>query len=180
MRLKITISGVPGSGKSTVSRELAKRLKLKLYSVGDFSRKLAMKKKLSMSEFGALAEKDPAIDKELDSMTKKLAKKDNFVIVGRTAYYFLPKSFKIFLSVDLKVAAKRIFQDMRPSVKENSSLANTLKGIKERIKNEKKRYKQYYNTDPYELNNYDLVIDTTHMPAVKVADAIIAFVKCGC
>ena len=45
----ITISGKPGSGKSTVAKEAAKKLKLKYYCIGDFQRKIARKKSISLS-----------------------------------------------------------------------------------------------------------------------------------
>lgn len=40
----ITISGYPGSGKSTIADIIAKKLKLKRYSVGNFRRELAKKR----------------------------------------------------------------------------------------------------------------------------------------
>ena len=44
----ITISGLPGAGKSTVGRLVAEHFKLKHYSVGDLMRQLAKEKKMSL------------------------------------------------------------------------------------------------------------------------------------
>ncbi|MCH9028900.1 MAG: nucleoside monophosphate kinase, partial [Bacteroidetes bacterium] len=62
----ITISGKAGSGKSTVAKELARKLELKHYSIGDLMRQMAKEKNISLTELGKLAEKDDSIDKELD------------------------------------------------------------------------------------------------------------------
>ena len=62
----ITISGKAGSGKSTVAKEIARKLELKHYSIGDLMRQMAKEKNISLSELGELAEKDDSIDKELD------------------------------------------------------------------------------------------------------------------
>ena len=63
----ITISGKAGSGKSTIAKELAKKLKLKHYSIGDLMRQIAKEKNISLIELSKLAEKDNSIDKELDN-----------------------------------------------------------------------------------------------------------------
>lgn len=171
----ITISGSPGSGKSTVSKMIAKKLGYKHYSIGDFMRKIAKKRGIDLMKLSKMAEKDPSIDGELDSMTKKLAKEDNFVIDGRIAYYFLPKSVKIFLDVDEKEGARRIFNDMRPEERENTNFKKTLENVRKRKISEIKRYRKYYNINPYNKKNYDLVVDTTHLSIEKVIERILNF-----
>ncbi|MFO8015868.1 MAG: AAA family ATPase, partial [Candidatus Woesearchaeota archaeon] len=49
-QMKITISGKPGSGKSTVARLVAERLGLNHYSLGDMQREVAREKCISMAE----------------------------------------------------------------------------------------------------------------------------------
>jgi len=67
----ITISGKAGSGKSTVAKQLAKKLNLKHYSIGDIMRKLAKEKNISLNELSKLAEKDKTIDLTLDKKTNR-------------------------------------------------------------------------------------------------------------
>ncbi len=110
----ITISGMIGSGKSTVADELARIFKYKRYSSGDFMRQLAQKKNMSLIELSRIAEKDPEIDREIDKRQIELGQKeDNFVIDGRLAWHFIPKSVKIYLDVSNEEAAKRIYKDKR-------------------------------------------------------------------
>ena len=88
----ITISGKPGSGKSKISKELAKKLKYKHYSVGDLQGKLAIERGLTITEMMTLEKNNPKIHKEVDKKTEKLGKtKDNFVIDGwfKADFYLL-------------------------------------------------------------------------------------------
>lgn len=178
----ISISGTPGSGKSTIGKEVAKKLKLKHYSLGDFTRKLAEKHKMSVLEYMKSAEKDENIDKEIDDVQIELGnKEDNFVIDSRLGYYFIPHSIKIFLKCSAKESAKRIFSDKNSlrklSEKENITLKDTEETIKKRMETDRKRYKQYYGLDFMDEKGYDLVIDTTSIKPDEAVNKILKFVK---
>ncbi|MBI2133066.1 nucleoside monophosphate kinase, partial [Candidatus Woesearchaeota archaeon] len=54
----ITISGVPGSGKSTVARVVAGKMNLKHISVGDILREIARSRGMTILEISKLAEED--------------------------------------------------------------------------------------------------------------------------
>ncbi len=128
----ITVSGKAGSGKSTVSKLLAKKLGLKHYSSGDFMRQMAKERGVTLAELSKQAEQDKgAIDKEIDERQKELGKKENnFVIDGRLSAFFIPNAdFKVFLDCDDDVRAKRILGDDRGT--ENT---NGLKETEEKIK----------------------------------------------
>lgn len=161
--MRIIISGLPGSGKSTLAKYLARRFKLRHYSAGDFMRRIAKKRRISLLELGRMAEKSRAIDREVDNMTKKLGKRDNFVMDSRIGWHFIPKSIKVFIKVDVNEAAKRIFRQKRGVEKENLSYAQTIKNIKKRRKSEKLRFKKYYGLDIADLSNYDIIIDTSKL-----------------
>jgi len=174
----ITISGKAGSGKSTVAKALAKKLKLKHYSVGDLMRKMAQERGISLLELGKKAEKDKKIDKELDKKQIELGKKkNNFVIDGRLTAFFIKKAdVKVFLDCDDKVRAKRILKDKREGEK-SKNLRQVVKNIKKREESERKRYKKYYKVDYYSIELYDLMIDTTFMPVKEIIDDIKNFIK---
>lgn len=176
--MKITISGDIGSGKSTVAKILAKKLNLKHYSTGDLMRQLAKESKKDMLEFSRSAETNPEIDKLLDNRQELLGKTDdNFVIDGRLSWYFIPDSFKVFLKVDKKEAAKRIIKDKRSGERYNKDIGSALEGIDRRRNSEHKRYKILYDVDYGDESNYDLIIDTTSIPAEEVAHRIIKSLK---
>ena len=176
--MKITISGLPGSGKSTVGKALAQKLKLKHVSAGDFQRQMAKDRRISLLELAKIAEKDRSIDDETDNRTIEFGKKEkNFVMDARLAWHFIPDSIKIFLTVSLDEGARRIFNDLRPEEKENSSLERVKENIETREKSEQLRYKKYYNIDYADSKNYDIVVDTTKLSVVEVADILAAFAK---
>ena len=56
--MRITISGPPGSGKTTVCGKLSEALGLKAVVFGQVFRQLAAEKGLTLVELGALAEKE--------------------------------------------------------------------------------------------------------------------------
>lgn len=170
----ITISGAAGAGKSTVAEYVARKLKYRHFSVGDFMRTIAKKRKLTLLQVSRLAEHDRSIDEELDDMQRELGKfEDHFVLDSRLGYHFIPKSFKVFLKVGENVAAKRIFMDKRKAEKENETLQDTLDNIKKRKASELQRYKKYYNLNPYSTKKYDLVIDTTKSQVAQTAKIIM-------
>lgn len=164
----ITITGYPGSGKSTLGKGIAKALGLKHYSAGDLLREIAKEKGIGLMQIQHEMEKDRKIDDELDKRTTELGKKeDDFVIDGRVAWHFVPKSIKIFVKIDLEKAAERVFRDSqqekneRSEETENTSVKETAKNMKQRMEMNKKRYKKLYNVDYLNEKNYDIVVNTS-------------------
>ena len=175
--MRITITGPPGSGKSTVAKLLAKKLKLKHYSAGDIRREIAAKKGISLAELNKRDEKTHETDKLVDDYQKNLSKtKDNFVIDGRLPAFFIPNSVKIFLDVKPLVGAKRVM-DRRKGVEVYEDVKDAVKKLKERDESDRKRYKDLYGVDYSDKSRYDLVIDTTKTNVEEIVEEITEFVK---
>ncbi len=173
----IALGGKAGTGKSTVAEFIARKLKLKHYSNGDFMRELAEKRGISLLELSKIAETTREIDEMLDKRQKELGKKeDNFVIDSRLGFHFIPKAKKIFLDCDLEIRARRILDDKSRKEK-NEDLKSAIKNIRARESSELLRYKKYYNIDPYNPENYNLVIDTTALTVKQTSEKIIEFLK---
>jgi len=173
--MKITISGMIGSGKSTVAKALAKKLGYKHYSVGDFLRELAAQRNCTPLEIGELAKHDDGeIDQQLDAMAVELAQnEDNFVLDARVGFHFIPESFKIYLDVSVEEAARRIFTAKRSEESENTSLESTQEAIRRRRGQEKHRYKKYYDIELPPKTGMDLVIDTTTLGPEEIVECIL-------
>jgi cytidylate kinase len=176
----ITISGLPGSGKSSVARLLAKRLKMKRYYMGEMRREIARKRGITLEELNRLGEKEEWTDKEVDDYQKELGKKeDNFIIEGRTSFFMIPDSVKIFLDVDIRTGAERIFRviEKEGSERRNEGDFKTVdeaeRAIRERIRSDRKRYEKYYGIDFLDKSHYDIVIDTTNLRVEQVVNKII-------
>lgn len=170
----ITISGDIGSGKSTVANLVAEKLKYKLYSTGSIFRSIAKEMNISLKELGELSKKTDKYDKQIDNFQKELGEKeDDFVLEGRLGFHFIPHSFKVCLRINVKEAAKCIIKDKRKD-ETYIDLNEALQHIKNRRKSEKKRYKKLYNVDIENNSQFDLVINTTNLSAIKVRDKIIS------
>lgn len=176
----IAISGMIGSGKSTIADEVAKKLKYKRYSSGDFMRKMAEERGITLAELSKEAEVNPEIDKEIDRRQIELGKtEDNFVIDGRLSWYFIPHSLKIYLDVSDEEAAKRISKDKKETRKTEkfSSIKELERGIQKRKDSEIKRYKKYYNINIDDKKNYDIYIDTTGMAIEDEINSLMKKIK---
>ena len=167
--IRITISGTPGSGKTTVARFLASRIGVKFCSVGEMARKIALRKEVSVDELSVMALRNRKIDLEIDSVHKKM--KGSFVLDSRIAFYFFPESFSIFLYCKPEIAGKRIWKDKRKT--EKFGLIETINEVKRRIKTDLLRYKKNYGIDISKLDNYDLVIDTSKIDEDKVNNLVL-------
>jgi len=174
----ITISGKAGSGKSSVAKALSSQLGLKHYSVGDVMRQMAQDKGMTLLDLNKLAEKDPAIDKELDDRLVMLGKtQDNFVIDGRLTAFFIPHAFlRIFLDADAPTRAERILKARRVDEK-HSTIKEVMANVHKREESEKKRYKDYYNVDYTNKKLYSHIIDTKPLSLQQVVDKIVSFAK---
>ncbi len=173
--MQITVGGVPGAGKTTIGKLLAKELGYDFYSIGSIRRKLASERGLTISEFNNLPENT---DKQVDNYQKQLGEKeDDFVVEGRLAFYFIPNSVKFFFDCDLEVAAKRILKDQRDSEESYEDLQDSYKALKERMANDSKRYEKYYGLDCYDKKNFDHIIDTSSLTIEQVLKRALYFLE---
>ncbi len=181
----IVFSGDEGSGKSTIAKKVAEYFGLPRYYMGQIFRDMAKKKGLSLVELLKLGEQDPSIDKEVDDFIVKLAKeKDNFLIESRTAWYFIPQALKIYLKVNEKEAAKRIFKELQGENKRNeggkdelTSVKKVLEKIRERRQTDDRRYQKYYGINVRKEDNFDFVLDTTHLSIEEVFEKVKNFIE---
>jgi len=173
----ITISGVAGSGKSTVGKILAEKLGMKYYSVGELRRRMASDRGMSLEEFNRLGENEDFTDRLVDEYQAELGKKeDNFIIDGRLSFHFIPNSVKVFLDVSDEEAARRILKDKREA-ESFRTFEDALESIRRRNQSDALRYKKYYGVDLYDRKNFDIVIKTDSIPAEEVARRIMEFIK---
>ncbi|MBW2991937.1 cytidylate kinase family protein [Candidatus Woesearchaeota archaeon] len=175
----ITICGDNGSGKNTVGLILSEKLGMKLYCIGDIRREMAKKRGITLEEYNKLGETDSSTDLEVDSFQHDLGmKEDNFIIIGRTSFHFIPNSKKIYLAVNPETGAERIFKDEKHRETEPyKDLDEAKKKLEERRQSDIRRYRKYYDIDVYDRSHYDLVIDTSDLTPEQVAEKIIKFIK---
>ena len=167
----ITLSGKPGSGKSSTADKVAEMLNYTRYSSGDMVRQLLQKHHLTLSEYNKRAQNEHGLDDQVDTMLRELRNSSDIVVDSRLGFYWLPESFQVYLDLDLEVATARIFKDAVSNTNRSgagegtASLTEVSLQVKSRMDNEQKRFRNLYHIDPYDPIHFDLVIDTSrHSP----------------
>ncbi len=167
----ITISGNPGSGKSTVGRLLSNKIGLKYVYSGEIFRKTAKKYSMSLEEFSSYCEKHKEIDKELDDYQLEILQKGNVIVEGRIAGWIAHRNnipaLKVILNTDIETRAGRIVN------RESGDIEKRKQEMLNRERSEALRYKNYYNIDLKDITIYDLVIDSTEKTPEEIIDIII-------
>lgn len=157
--MRITIAGDIGSGKTTVAALLGEAIGVTPISTGLIQRRLAADRQIDILQLNKAAEIDPSIDAKIDRYLTELLE-EKLVVESRMAWHFVPNTLKIFLYASYDVAVERILPAQR-SEEAFSDTASAKSAIVERRLSELKRFKIKYGVDISNLNNYDLVIDST-------------------
>lgn len=167
----ITISGAPGTGTTTLARELAAELGIRWINSGELFRRIASEKNVSVKELNRLAERGPEIDYLIDDAQKALAREGPGIFEGRLSGHLLDADLKILLKTDQKVRAERVSQ------RESKLFEDALQETRVREESEARRYRKYYNIDINNLSIYDLVIDTGKFDERGTLSIALAAVK---
>jgi predicted cytidylate kinase len=168
----ITISGVPGSGKTTVARLLSQKLGVPHIYAGDIYRQQAQALGITLAELNARAERDHSIDRQLDDRMAEYARHGGVVLEGRLAAFVAIKegvnALKVSLTASDDVRATRVAQreqgDSRAVLHENTT----------RHDSDARRYKSIYGWDLDDASPYDLIIATDEQHPEAIAEQILA------
>jgi CMP/dCMP kinase len=171
----ITIAGAPGSGKSTVGKLLAEKLKYRYYSMGDVWRMAAKEVGSELNAFYEHGRRDPTFNKKLDELQQQLGQQDGTIIDSRMGFHFLPGALKIYLNVNEMVGANRILMASRDD-EAFTSHDDALQKTRMRKETESSFYYELYHVDPHDLNNFDVVIDTTHITPQETVQKILTHI----
>lgn len=170
----ITIAGDVGSGKSTVGKRVAEGLGLPYLSTGVLQREIARSRGLTTLELNQQSMSDRAVDDTIDNRLRAMDQSGECGVVdARLGWHFMPRSFKVFLSVDPCEGARRTFAAKRPEERSSGESAALRDNIARR-RLENARFRSLYSIECARLDNYDLVIDTTQATPDVIANAILS------
>jgi cytidylate kinase len=174
----ITLAGKPGSGKSTTAKGLAENLQYQRFSSGDFFRAIGKERGIDVFQANLMAESETAIDELVDQKLRDVGEMDdNLIIDSRMAWHWMPYSFKVYLNLDIAIAAKRIFTTLEQERLDGENIPDTVEAyviqLQQRLDSEAKRYMNLYKVNPYDTANYDLVINTGQHDTQEVQNIII-------
>jgi cytidylate kinase len=166
--LVITVSGLAGSGTTTLCKKLAQHYGFKHIYAGLIFRQMAEEMGMSLQEFQKYAELHPEVDREVDRRQIEAAKEGNVIIEGRLAGWMVKEAdLKIWLEAPLRVRVERVAR--REKKPYDIAFMETV----EREKQNRKRYLNLYGIDIDDLSIYDLVINTSKWSP----DGVFAIVK---
>ena len=170
----LCISGMAGTGKSTLSKKLAEKYSLKYYSGGDALKALAKDKGYEVSiegwwesptglKFLEERSNDSKFDKQVDDKLIGFANQGNALLDSWTMPWLIDGGFKIWLQASIEKRAARV------AVRDNITIQQAFKVLKEKEVRTKAIYKELYG---FELGNdfepFDLILDTDNLSAQEV------------
>jgi CMP/dCMP kinase len=174
----ICISGMAGTGKSTLSKKLAEKYGLKYYSGGDALKALAKAEGYNPSLEGwwespeglkFLNERirDPKFDKAVDDKLLEYARQGNVLLDSWTMPWLLKGGFKIWLSASIEKRAARV------AVRDKISVKEAFKVLEEKEGRTKAIYKSLYGfVLDEDFAPFDLVLDTDNLNAKEVFEVL--------
>jgi cytidylate kinase len=174
----ITICGGLGSGKSSTAKRVASELGYQHFSSGDLFRQVGIDMGLSVTELNIHAEKEPEIDFKVDEKLRNLGNSDKLVIDSRTAYHWIPGSFKVYLELAPEIAKHRVVNslkenDLRMQSENVRTPEEAYSKMQLRFESEQKRYWDLYKIDNTKKEAFDLVIDTNKNNLEQVVQIIL-------
>jgi len=172
--LVLCISGMAGTGKSTLSKRLAAKYGLKYYSGGDALKALAAEEGYDTSSRGfwesaeglkflKRREEDSKFDKAVDEKLLELADRGNVLLDSWTMPWLVKSGFKIWLLASMKKRAERVAKRDKFTVEE------AMRMLKEKESKTIAIYKQLYGFSLGEdYKPFDLVFDTDNLDSEEV------------
>lgn len=177
-KVVICISGMTGSGKSTVAKRIADKYGLDYYSGGNALRVLAKEEGYNSDVRGWWETSEglnfleqrmgvPDFDKKIDEKLLELAAKGNVVLDSWTMPWLLDEGFKVWLEASPQVRAKRVVT--RDAISDEEA----LKALTEKDARTRQIYKNLYGFDlGHDLAPFDLVLSTDELDPDDVFYAV--------
>jgi cytidylate kinase len=166
------VSGLPGSGTTTVARGAASALGLEHVDAGTLFRDMAADHGLTLAEFGRHARDHPEVDVELDARMAKRGRQGRCLLEGRLSGWVATveglDALRVWIDCSEEVRAHRVAE------REAITVAQAREENRARQAVEQERYRSAYGIDLADLSHYDLVLDSERQPPGDLVDAIVA------
>ncbi len=173
-RLVLCISGMAGTGKSTLSRKIARKYGLEYYSGGDALKALAAEEGYEVSSRGfwespeglrflKKREENSKFDKAVDEKLLEYAKEGNVLLDSWTMPWLVKSGFKVWLLASLEKRAERVAK------RDKITVAEAQQMLKEKEAKTKAIYQQLYRFNLGEdFKPFDLILDTDGLNSEEV------------
>ena len=178
-KVVICVTGMTGSGKSTVAKRLAAKYGLDYFSGGNALKELAQDEGYASDVNGwwetaeglkFLEQRmgDPAFDKRIDEKLLQMAEQGNVVLDSWTVPWLLKEDgFKIWLEASPQVRAKRVV------TRDDISIEEALEALTKKDERTQQIYKNLYGFDlGHDLSPFNLVLATDELEPDEVFHAV--------
>jgi len=174
----ICISGMAGTGKSTLAKKLAEKYHLRYFSGGDVLKDLAQQEGYDVSirgwwespeglKFLNRRVNDPRFDKDVDDKLLEYAKQGDILLDSWTMPWLLEDAFKIWLEASFEKRAARVAH------RDNMTVEQALTVLKEKETHTKAIYKALYGfTLGEDFAPFDFILDTDNLSAAEVFEVL--------
>ena len=170
--LRITISGAPGSGTSTLVGKIQESTGWTSLNGGEVFRAEASRRGLSVGEFSELCKQDLDVDRSLDSLLKEAMNNIDGpeIIESRLAGWWANElgidCLRVWIDTSDEERARRVQN------REGGSFEDRLAKSSARQSADKERYRVLYDIDLDEMTPYNLVVNADSL----IADEVFAIV----
>ena len=177
-KLVICISGMAGTGKSTLAKKLAKKYNLRYYSGGDALKDLAKEEGYDTSvrgwwespiglQFLQTRLADSKFDKKVDEKLLEYANQGNVLLDSWTMPWLLKGGFKIWLEASFQKRAARVAE------RDNLSYEEAVRGFGGKEGGTKAIYKGLFGFSLGEdFAPFDFIFDTDNLGASEVFEVL--------
>jgi|TARA_B110000495_G_C22671997_1_gene397101 cytidylate kinase len=175
--LKVSISGHPGSGTTTLVNSICKLMSWTTVNGGDIFRNQAKDRGISLAEFSEICRSDESIDRMLDAMLIEFMEAEDGPeivesrLAGWWAYRQNISCVRIWLEVSDEERAHRV------SSREGLSMEEALSANKKRLLVDRQRYESMYGIRPSDATPYTHTIDATTLSKEEVLKVALKILK---
>ena len=175
--VKITISGHPGSGTSTLVSLICKHYNWNSLNGGDIFRQEAITRNMSLADFGTLCSENESVDRLLDTILQErmLEETGPEVIESRLSGWWAYKNgidcIRIWLDVSDEERARRVVE------REGGEIGDALERNRARIAIDLERFEKMYSLNPSSGIPYTHIIDSSSLQADALANVVISILE---
>ena len=166
--VKITISGHPGSGTSTLVKGICDSMGWTSLNGGDIFRSEAKNRGLSLAEFEKICSEDESVDKSLDDILKQhILQPDGYDVMesrlcGWWAFKLDVDCIRLWLHANEDSRAERVV------TREGLTIEEATSSNRERTNVDRLRFDRMYGLNPEDSTPYTHVIDASGLTKEEV------------